>query len=98
MVPREGESIVLPKAAANELRTNVQENSGVRGANREPHSPNERVFGPLYQQQEHRQEDYSCHGKDRERHQTMKQKSHPLTPIVEWSFYHLLFLRTTYCN
>lgn len=52
MVPGEGESVVLPKAASDELRANVQEDAGVRGTDREPHRPNERVFGPLHQRQE----------------------------------------------
>jgi len=29
VVPGEGESVVLPKAASDELRTNVQEDAGV---------------------------------------------------------------------
>jgi len=29
VVPREGKSVVLPKAASDELRANVQENAGV---------------------------------------------------------------------
>jgi len=52
VVPGEGESVVLPKAASDELRANVQEDAGVRGTDREPHRPNERVFGPLHQRQE----------------------------------------------
>lgn len=48
MVPGEGKSVVLPKATANELRANVQEDPGVRGPDREPYGPNECVHGPLY--------------------------------------------------
>lgn len=49
MVPGKGESVVLPKAVADELRANVQEDAGVRSADREPHRPDERVLGPLHQ-------------------------------------------------
>lgn len=91
MVPGEGESVVLPKAAADELRANVQEDSGVRGANRESHGPDERVFGSLYQRQERGQEGGRCRGEDRKRHQTMKRGSGKRRPVVVvWSFYHLL--------
>lgn len=67
MVPGKGKSVVLPKAVADELRADVQEDAGVRGADREPHRSDERVLGPLHQRQERRQkggrhrEDRECH-------------------------------------
>lgn len=68
VVPGEREGAQLPETVADELRADVQEDSGVRGANREPHRPDERVLGPLRSgRQEHGQEN----GEDRERHQTL---------------------------
>lgn len=67
VVPGKGESVVLPETVADELRADVQEDAGVRGADREPDRPDERVLGPLYRgRQERRQEQ---DGQDyRERH------------------------------
>lgn len=47
MVPGKRKSVVLPEAAADELRTDVQEDASFRGSNRESHCSDERVLRPL---------------------------------------------------
>lgn len=74
MVSGEGESVVLPEAVADELRANVQADAGVRGTDREPHRPDERVLGPLRhhrrrrRRQKRNQEGVRRHRQDRQRH------------------------------
>lgn len=72
MVPREGESVELPEAAADELRANVQENAGVRGSDRKLDRTDERVLGPVrncwHGWKKHGEEN-TCRGcEDRQRH------------------------------
>jgi len=74
VVPREGESAVLPEAVANELRADVQEDPGVRGADREPdRRPDERVLGPLRRarREERGLQEGRGEGRTRQRHQTV---------------------------
>lgn len=72
VVPGEGEGPVLPEAAADELRANVQEDAGVRSADREPHRPDERVLGPLQHRRQERRPESGFRGQVRERHQTVE--------------------------
>lgn len=65
VVSGEGESVVLPETAADELRADVPEDAGVRGADREPHGPDERVLGPLRRRGRCRR----SRGRDQERRQ-----------------------------
>lgn len=57
VVPGEGESVVLPAAVTDELRANVQADAGVRGADRKPHRPDERVLGPLRHRRRRRRQE-----------------------------------------
>lgn len=69
MVPGKGESVVLPEATADELRTNVQEDSGVRGADRESDRTDERVLGSVRNGRQERSEENTRRGsEDRQRH------------------------------
>lgn len=87
VVPGEGEGVVLPAAVADELRADVPEDAGVRGADRESNGADERVLGPPVWQQEPGGPEGGGQGRSGERHQAVN------TPprAVPDSIYLLLF-------
>lgn len=88
VVSGEGESVVLPAAVADELCTDVPEDAGVRGADRESHGADERVLGPPVWRQE-RGGPEGGQGRPGERHQAVNAAA--ASGVWLDSIYHLLF-------